>query len=106
MEGEESFKQFSPEVRLKDLNVRKAAALLPHIILFHGSADYSIPPEASKTFTDALQAAEVKAELVMYKGKTHTDLFLQVSKQPLKIIFYIHSSMLSKHITNCIARIL
>jgi len=46
MEGEESFKQFSPEVRLKDLNVRKAAALLPHIILFHGSADYSIPPEA------------------------------------------------------------
>jgi prenylcysteine alpha-carboxyl methylesterase len=31
----------------------------------------------SKTFTDALQAAEVKAELVMYKGKTHTDLFLQ-----------------------------
>jgi prenylcysteine alpha-carboxyl methylesterase len=77
MEGEESFKQFSPEVRLKDLNVRKAAALLPHIILFHGSADYSIPPEASKTFTDALQAAEVKAELVMYKGKTHTDLFLQ-----------------------------
>ncbi|CAH8259029.1 unnamed protein product [Arabidopsis lyrata] len=77
MEGEESFEQFSPEVRLKDLSVRKAAALLPYITLFHGSADYSIPPEASKTFTDALRAAEVKAELVMYKGKTHTDLFLQ-----------------------------
>lgn len=46
MEGEESFEQFSPEVRLKDLSVRKAAAILPYITLFHGSADYSIPPEA------------------------------------------------------------
>ncbi|EOA30699.1 hypothetical protein CARUB_v10013836mg [Capsella rubella] len=77
MEGEESFEQFSPEVRLKDPSVRKAASLLPHNILFHGSADYSIPPEASKTFTDALRDVEVKAELIMYKGKTHTDLFLQ-----------------------------
>ncbi|XP_010486759.1 PREDICTED: probable isoprenylcysteine alpha-carbonyl methylesterase ICMEL2 [Camelina sativa] len=77
MEGEESFEQFSPEVRLKDPSVRKAASLLPHNILFHGSEDNSIPAEASKTFTDALQAVEVKADLIMYKGKTHTDLFLQ-----------------------------
>ncbi|KAL1211384.1 putative isoprenylcysteine alpha-carbonyl methylesterase ICMEL2 [Cardamine amara subsp. amara] len=77
MEGEESFEKFSPEVRLKDPSVRKAAYLLPHIILFHGSSDDSIPPEASKNFTDSLRAVEVKAELIMYKGKTHTDLFLQ-----------------------------
>lgn len=46
MEGEESLEQFSPGVRMKDPSVRKAASLLPHIVLFHGSADYSIPPEA------------------------------------------------------------
>lgn len=46
MEGEESFEQFSPEVRLKDPSVKKAASLLPHIIVFHGSADDSIPAEA------------------------------------------------------------
>jgi prenylcysteine alpha-carboxyl methylesterase len=43
MEGEESFEKFSPEVRLKDPVVGKAASLLPPIILFHGSSDYSIP---------------------------------------------------------------
>ncbi|KAG1342737.1 hypothetical protein COCNU_05G009660 [Cocos nucifera] len=30
-----------------------------------------------KTFTDALQNAGAQAELVLYEGKTHTDLFLQ-----------------------------
>jgi prenylcysteine alpha-carboxyl methylesterase len=77
MEGEESFEKFSPEVRLKDPVVGKAASLLPPIILFHGSSDYSIPCDESKTFTDALQAVGAKAELVLYSGKTHTDLFLQ-----------------------------
>lgn len=46
MEGEESFEKFSPGVRLKEPSVRKAASLLPHIVLFHGSHDHSIPPEA------------------------------------------------------------
>ncbi|VVA96211.1 unnamed protein product [Arabis nemorensis] len=77
MEGEESFEQFSPGVRMKDPSVRKAASLLPHIVLFHGSADYSIPPEASKTFADALRAVDVKTDLIIYEGKSHTDLFLQ-----------------------------
>ncbi|XP_010549954.1 PREDICTED: probable isoprenylcysteine alpha-carbonyl methylesterase ICMEL2 [Tarenaya hassleriana] len=77
MEGEESFEQFSPEVRLKDPSVRKVASLLPPVILFHGTADYSIPSDASKTFVDALRAAGVQAELILYSGKTHTDLFLQ-----------------------------
>uniref|UniRef100_A0A1J3F1X4 protein-S-isoprenylcysteine alpha-carbonyl methylesterase n=1 Tax=Noccaea caerulescens TaxID=107243 RepID=A0A1J3F1X4_NOCCA len=78
MEGQESFDKFSPEVRLKDPIVGKAAAsLLPPIILLHGSSDYSIPCDASKTFAEALQAVGAKAELVLYSGKTHTDLFLQ-----------------------------
>ncbi|CAH2055298.1 unnamed protein product [Thlaspi arvense] len=77
MEGEESFEKFSPGVRLKDPGVRKAASLLPRIVLFHGSQDYSIPPEASKTFAEALRGVEAKTELIVYNGKTHTDLFLQ-----------------------------
>ncbi|CAH8313461.1 unnamed protein product [Eruca vesicaria subsp. sativa] len=77
MEGEESFEQFSPSIRLKEPRVRKAASLLTHIVLFHGSEDYSIPSEASKTFAEALQGVEVKTDLIVYNGKTHTDLFLQ-----------------------------
>ncbi|CAN8260661.1 unnamed protein product [Cochlearia groenlandica] len=77
MEGEESLEQFSPGLRLKHPSVRKAASLLPHIVLFHGSEDYSIPYQASKTFAEALRAVEVKTKLIIYKGKTHTDLFLQ-----------------------------
>lgn len=46
MEGEESFEKFSPEVRLKDPIVGKAASMLPPIMLFHGSSDYSIPCDA------------------------------------------------------------
>lgn len=33
----------------------------------------------SKIFADALQKAGAQAELILYNGKTHTDLFLQVS---------------------------
>ncbi|VVB14662.1 unnamed protein product [Arabis nemorensis] len=77
MEGEESFDKFSPEVRLKDPIVGKAASLLPPIILYHGSSDYSIPSDESKTFAEALQTVGAKAELILYSGKTHTDLFLQ-----------------------------
>ncbi|KAG5399260.1 hypothetical protein IGI04_021074 [Brassica rapa subsp. trilocularis] len=77
MEGEESFEQYSPGIRLKEPRVRKAASLLTHIVLFHGSEDYSIPCEASKTFAEALQGVEVKTDLIIYNGKTHTDLFLQ-----------------------------
>ena len=46
MEGEKSLERFSPEVRIEDLSVRDAVSLLPPIILFHGTGDYSIPAEA------------------------------------------------------------
>ncbi|XP_031279277.1 isoprenylcysteine alpha-carbonyl methylesterase ICME-like isoform X4 [Pistacia vera] len=77
MEGQESFEQFSPEVRVKDPSIRDAISLLPPIILFHGTSDLSIPSDASKTFADALRGVGAKAELILYEGKTHTDLFLQ-----------------------------
>ncbi|XP_062163555.1 isoprenylcysteine alpha-carbonyl methylesterase ICME-like [Alnus glutinosa] len=77
MEGEESLRRFSPEVVVQDPNIRNAISLLPPIILFHGTADYSIPSDDSKNFADTLQRVGVKAEAILYEGKTHTDLFLQ-----------------------------
>ncbi|KAK2663084.1 hypothetical protein Ddye_001658 [Dipteronia dyeriana] len=77
MEGEESLEKFSPEVRVKDPSIRDAISLLPPIILFHGTSDYSIPSDASKAFADALRRSGASTELILYDGKTHTDLFLQ-----------------------------
>jgi prenylcysteine alpha-carboxyl methylesterase len=46
MEGEESLQSFSPELRIEDPSTGNAVSLLPPIILFHGTADYSIPSSA------------------------------------------------------------
>lgn len=46
MEGEESLRQYSPEVKVQDPNNRNAVSMLPPIILFHGTADYSIPSDS------------------------------------------------------------
>jgi prenylcysteine alpha-carboxyl methylesterase len=43
MEGEESLQKFSPQVMIKAPSARSAVPLLPHIILFHGTSDNSIP---------------------------------------------------------------
>uniref|UniRef100_A0A7N2L8D6 Peptidase S9 prolyl oligopeptidase catalytic domain-containing protein n=1 Tax=Quercus lobata TaxID=97700 RepID=A0A7N2L8D6_QUELO len=77
MEGEKSLERFSPEVVVQNPNIRNAVSLLPPIILFHGTADYSIPSDASTSFTETLQRVGVKAESILFEGKTHTDLFLQ-----------------------------
>ncbi|KAM6548207.1 hypothetical protein CsatB_019883 [Cannabis sativa] len=77
MEGEQSLRRFSPEVMVQDPNIKNALSLLPPIILFHGTADYSIPSDSSKKFAETLQSLGVKAESILYEGKTHTDLFLQ-----------------------------
>ncbi|XP_030512309.2 isoprenylcysteine alpha-carbonyl methylesterase ICME-like [Rhodamnia argentea] len=77
MEGEKSFKKFSPEVKVQDPSIGNAASLLPPILLFHGTGDYSIPSDASKAFAATLQRVGAKAEALLFDGKTHTDLFLQ-----------------------------
>ncbi|KAK4602233.1 hypothetical protein RGQ29_011326 [Quercus rubra] len=77
MEGEQGLQRFSPEVQIQDKSTRDAVSRLPPITLFHGTSDYSIPSDASKTFVDALQRAGAQAKLILYEGKTHTDLFLQ-----------------------------
>jgi len=53
MEGEESLQKFSPQVMIKESSARSAVSLLPHIILFHGTSDYSIPSAESQAFADA-----------------------------------------------------
>ncbi|KAH0668527.1 hypothetical protein KY289_023020 [Solanum tuberosum] len=77
MEGEQGLRQYSPELMVQDPNTKNAVSLLPPMVLFHGTADYSIPCDSSKSFADTLKALGVKAECILYEGKTHTDLFLQ-----------------------------
>lgn len=77
MEGEQGLRQYSPELMAQDPNTKNAVSLLPPMVLFHGTADYSIPCDSSKSFADTLKALGVKAECILYEGKTHTDLFLQ-----------------------------
>ncbi|GJM89830.1 hypothetical protein PR202_ga06052 [Eleusine coracana subsp. coracana] len=76
MEGEESLPRFSPEIVTKKLSA-EAVALLPQIILLHGTEDDSIPSSASETFADVLKQASGKVKLQLYEGKTHTDVFIQ-----------------------------
>ncbi|KAF6986544.1 hypothetical protein CFC21_004282 [Triticum aestivum] len=76
MEGRRSLPQFSPEIVAKKLT-HGAIALLPEIVLFHGTGDYSIPSSASKIFGDVLKKAGAKAKVQLYKGKSHTDVFVQ-----------------------------
>ncbi|KAJ1412797.1 Alpha/Beta hydrolase fold [Sesbania bispinosa] len=77
MEGEQSLKKFSPEIKIQDPCIKYSIPLLPPIFLFHGTADYSIPSIASERFANALKKVGARAELILYEGKTHTDLFLQ-----------------------------
>ncbi|KAK4376512.1 hypothetical protein RND71_002808 [Anisodus tanguticus] len=77
MEGEQGLRRYSPEVMAQEPNAKNAVSLLPPTVLFHGTADYSIPCDSSKSFADTLKALGVTAECVLYEGKTHTDLFLQ-----------------------------
>lgn len=51
MEGEQSLHQYSPEVTVQDPNIKTAVSRLPPIILFHGTADYSIPADARSEYS-------------------------------------------------------
>ncbi|TVU01148.1 hypothetical protein EJB05_53395, partial [Eragrostis curvula] len=85
MEGEESLSRYSPEIVAKKSSA-ETIALLPLIVLMHGTEDYSIPSSASQTFVDVLQKIGAQARLLLYEGKTHTDIFLQVPY----LYFYRH----------------
>lgn len=49
-----------------------AAALMPPVLLLHGTADKSVPVAHAQEFADALQGAGARCFLTAYKGKTHT----------------------------------
>ncbi|XP_047059890.1 probable isoprenylcysteine alpha-carbonyl methylesterase ICMEL2 [Lolium rigidum] len=76
MNGEESLSSYSPEIIAKESSPQ-TVALLPPIFLMHGAADYSIPSSSSQTFVDVLHQAGAQAKLLLYEGKTHTDIFVQ-----------------------------
>ncbi|CAA3025641.1 isoprenylcysteine alpha-carbonyl methylesterase ICME [Olea europaea subsp. europaea] len=48
--GEKLLEQFSPEVIVQDPSSDKAVSLLPHIVLFHGTTDSSIPSDERFAF--------------------------------------------------------
>eukprot|EP00252_Welwitschia_mirabilis_P003011 TRINITY_DN13054_c0_g1_i1.p1 TRINITY_DN13054_c0_g1~~TRINITY_DN13054_c0_g1_i1.p1 ORF type:complete len:464 (-),score=73.45 TRINITY_DN13054_c0_g1_i1:359-1750(-) len=77
MEGEQSLIRFSPELMVQKPSFKEAISLMPHMILLHGTGDYSIPAEASTNFAEVLRSVGIEAEVRLYDGKTHTDLFLQ-----------------------------
>ncbi|TYJ95562.1 isoprenylcysteine alpha-carbonyl methylesterase ICME-like isoform X2 [Cucumis melo var. makuwa] len=110
MEGEESLQRFSPEVMVQDPKIEDAVSLLPHFILFHGTADYSIPLDSCKSFAEVLERIGVKVETVLYKGKTHTDLFVQDPMRGGKdqlvedLIFVIHENDRDAFARNPMAR--
>jgi hypothetical protein len=94
MEGEASLPLFSPEIMVMNPSFRPAVPLLPPITLFHGTADFSIPYEASVTFGEALQLVGAKVSTILYPDKTHTDLFLQVLALTLRPSLLIGLCML------------
>lgn len=77
MKDEEGLTRFSPECIVRSPSFRDAVALLPPITLVHGTADYSIPYEASVEFGETLKSVGATVSTLLYPGKTHTDLFLQ-----------------------------
>ncbi|CAM6038254.1 unnamed protein product [Sphagnum compactum] len=77
MEGKDSLLHFSPEAVVLSSVFRQVATQLPPITLFHGTADYSIPCDASVTFAESLQSIGVDVNTHLYNDKTHTDLILQ-----------------------------
>lgn len=46
MEGEESLKVYSPEIKIQDPCLKSAIPHFPSVYLVHGTADYSIPSVA------------------------------------------------------------
>eukprot|EP00850_Spirogloea_muscicola_P019880 SM000201S05936 [mRNA] locus=s201:253816:258573:- [translate_table: standard] len=78
MGGKEALPTYSPTVVVKSPAFRRAAAaLMPPVTLFHGTADYSIPMSNSVEFAERLKDAGVETTFKQVPDKTHTDLILQ-----------------------------
>jgi hypothetical protein len=99
MEGEESLRKFSPQVLVKDVAGRSAVSLLPHIILFHGTSDCSMPcaerwvKVKQLTSLDFLSCSLVG--LYLYSGYWYE---LTQSKIAVKLSLTIYNSVVLKRI--------
>eukprot|EP00475_Leptophrys_vorax_P034123 TRINITY_DN5470_c0_g1_i1.p1 TRINITY_DN5470_c0_g1~~TRINITY_DN5470_c0_g1_i1.p1 ORF type:complete len:385 (+),score=64.76 TRINITY_DN5470_c0_g1_i1:120-1274(+) len=51
--------------------------LLPPMRLYHGSLDSAVPQQHAVEFHELLCKAAVKCDLVIFEGKTHTDLIIE-----------------------------
>lgn len=69
--GELNFASFSPTRLVAQLPEGTAATLLPPFFVGHGTADWTVPPEASERFVAALTGAGAKAEFRRWAGLGH-----------------------------------
>lgn len=72
----EALPRASPVSMLHEQAVRQSVHILPPVMLCHGEADSSAPPEQSRTFANALRGVGVSVAEHYYAGKTHTDPFV------------------------------
>jgi len=72
--GEDKSTTYPVEV-LKNIDVKER--LPPTVILMHGTADETAPPEQTKEFEKVLQSAGVSPLTMYWSGKSHTDLILE-----------------------------
>jgi len=63
----------SPSQSSLEMSSPSLAALLPRIVLMHGTEDRSIPPVAAAAFADALEHVGATVTLKLLEGKTHVD---------------------------------
>lgn len=55
----------------------KVVSQLPEIYLFHGSGDQAVPDIEAFRLSEALQSKNIRCNLTIYKGKSHTDPIIE-----------------------------
>mmetsp|Transcript_18243 Transcript_18243/g.51089 ORF Transcript_18243/g.51089 Transcript_18243/m.51089 type:complete len:386 (+) Transcript_18243:2-1159(+) len=69
--GRVSYAKLSPTHVARELS-KEAWQALPPILLLHGTADRTIPPQIAEGFLEAIQKSGGTASLKLFEGKTHT----------------------------------
>ena len=90
----EALPRASPVSILREYDVRQNVRIIPPVMLCHGEADTSAPPEQSKMFARALKNVGIAVDERYYPDKTHTDPFVT---DPI-----LGRDILLDDITNCI----
>lgn len=72
----EALPRASPVSITRERDVRENVRIIPPVMLCHGEADTSAPPEQSKMFARALRSIGVSVDERYYPDKTHTDPFV------------------------------